>query len=180
VSLAEETIEAATIVLAAGIVPSPVSRAIEVARDQRGRIAVDPTMRSTSHPEVWALGDCAAIPDANGRPYPALAQHAIREAKQLAANVAAVLHGKPPQPFRFRSLGTMASLGHSRAVAQVFGRRISGFPAWWVRRTYYLFQMPRWDRRVRIMLDWTVALFFRPDITKVELAVERQSHLADS
>ena len=68
----------------------------------------------------------------------------------------------------------MASLGHTRAVAQAFGVRLTGFPAWWLRRTYYLFQMPRWDRRLRIVLDWTVALFFRPDITRVDLRVERE------
>jgi len=68
----------------------------------------------------------------------------------------------------------MASLGHTRAVALVFGMRLTGFVAWWLRRTYYLFQMPRWDRRLRIVLDWTVALFFRPDITQVELRVERE------
>jgi NADH dehydrogenase len=68
----------------------------------------------------------------------------------------------------------MASLGRTRAVALVFGVRLTGFVAWWLRRTYYLFQMPRWDRRLRIVLDWTVALFFRPDITKVELRVERE------
>ena len=73
----------------------------------------------------------------------------------------------------FQPLGTMASLGHTRGVARVFGVRLTGFLAWWIRRTYYLFQMPRWDRRLRIVLDWTVALFFRPDITKVELRVER-------
>jgi NADH dehydrogenase len=66
----------------------------------------------------------------------------------------------------------MASLGHQRAVALVFGLRLRGFPAWWLRRTYYLFQMPRWDRRLRIVLDWTVALFFRPDITKVDITPE--------
>ena len=68
----------------------------------------------------------------------------------------------------------MASLGHTRAVARVFGVRLTGFIAWWVRRTYYLFQMPRWDRRLRILLDWTVALFFRPDVTRVDLRVERE------
>jgi NADH dehydrogenase len=67
----------------------------------------------------------------------------------------------------------MASLGHTRAVAKIFGADVTGFPAWWVRRTYYLLQMPRWDRRLRIVLDWTIALFFRPDITKVELASEQ-------
>jgi NADH dehydrogenase len=172
--LAGEVIDAGTIVLAAGIVPSVIASAIPVAHDQRGRIAVDATMRSRSHPNVWALGDCAAIPGPDERPYPALAQHAIREARQLARNLHAVLGGRAPAPFVFRSLGTMASLGHTRAVARVFGVRLTGFPAWWIRRTYYLFQMPRWDRRLRIVLDWTVALFFRPDITRVDLRVERE------
>jgi NADH dehydrogenase len=174
VRLANDAIDAATIVLTAGIVPSAVASAIPVVRDQRGRIAVDATMRSRSHPQVWALGDCAAIPGPDGRPYPALAQHAIREARHLAENISAVVGGKVPSAFMFRSLGTMASLGHTRAVARVFGVRLTGFLAWWLRRTYYLFQMPRWDRRLRIVLDWTVALFFRPDITRVDLSVERE------
>jgi NADH:ubiquinone reductase (H+-translocating) len=174
VRLEDDTIDAGTIVLTAGIVSSAVASAIPVVRDQRGRIAVDATMRSRSHPQVWALGDCAAIPGPDGRPYPALAQHAIREARHLAENIRAVIDGKVPSAFRFRSLGTMASLGHTRAVARVFGVRLTGFLAWWVRRTYYLFQMPRWDRRLRIVLDWTVALFFRPDITRVDLRVERE------
>jgi NADH dehydrogenase len=174
VHLADQTIEAGTIVLAPGIVPNAIASAIPVVHDQRGRIAVDETMRSRSHPHVWALGDCAAIPDPDGHPYPALAQHAIREARQLARNVAAVVEGRAPSPFVFRPLGTMASLGHTGAVALVLGVRLTGFAAWWIRRTYYLFQMPRWDRRLRIVLDWTVALFFRPDITKVELQVERE------
>jgi NADH dehydrogenase len=174
VRLENDTIDTDTIVLAAGIVPSAVASAIPVVRDQRGRIAVDATMRSRSHPQVWALGDCAEIPGPDGRPYPALAQHTVREARHLARNISAAIDGRVPSPFIFRSLGTMASLGHTRAVAQVFGVRLTGFVAWWVRRTYYLFQMPRWDRRLRIVLDWTVALFFRPDITRVDLRVERE------
>lgn len=174
VRLEHEVVEAGTIVLAAGIVPSAVASAVAVLRDKRGRIAVDATMRSRSHPGVWALGDCAEIPDPDGRPYPALAQHTIREARHLASNIKAVIDGRVPTPFIFRSLGTMASLGHTRAVALVFGVRLTGFFAWWLRRTYYLFQMPRWDRRLRIVLDWTVALFFRPDITRVDLRVERE------
>jgi NADH:ubiquinone reductase (H+-translocating) len=172
VHLDDATIEAETIVLAAGIVPTPVAADLPVARDARGRITVDATMRSVSHPEVWALGDCAAIPGPDGHPYPALAQHAIREARQLARNLVAVLDGRRPAPFVFRSLGSMAALGHFQAVAQILGVRLTGFPAWWLRRSYYLLQMPRWERRLRIVLDWTVALFFRPDITKVDLAVE--------
>jgi NADH:quinone reductase (non-electrogenic) len=169
-----EIIDADTIVLTAGIVPSAVAGEISVVHDQRGRIAVDATMRSRSHPNVWALGDCAAIPGPDGRPYPALAQHTVREARHLARNIEAAIEGRVATPFVFHPLGTMASLGHTRAVALVFGMRLTGFVAWWVRRTYYLFQMPRWDRRLRIVLDWTVALFFRPDITKVELRVERE------
>jgi NADH:quinone reductase (non-electrogenic) len=174
VRVGNEIIDAGTIVLAPGIAPSLVAAAVPVVHDRRGRIAVDGTMRSRSDPQVWALGDCAEIPGPNGRPYPALAQHTVREARHLARNIQAVIEGRVPTPFIFRPLGTMASLGHTRAVARVFGLRLTGFPAWWIRRTYYLFQMPRWDRRLRIVLDWTVALFFRPDITKVELQVERE------
>jgi len=173
VRVANEIIGASTIVLAAGIVPSAVAAAISVVHDQRGRIVVDNTMRSRSHMNVWALGDCAAIPGPDGRPYPALAQHTVREARHLARNIQAAIEQRVPTPFIFQPLGTMASLGHTRAVARVFGVRLTGFLAWWIRRTYYLFQMPRWDRRLRIVLDWTVAVFFRPDITKVEMRVER-------
>ena len=172
--LASGVIDAATLVLTAGIVPNAVASAMPVIHDTRGRIVVEATMQSPSHPRIWALGDCAAIPGPDGRTYPALAQHAIREARHLARNIRSAVEGRPLSPFRFRSLGTMASLGHTRAVALVFGVRLTGFAAWWLRRTYYLFQMPRWDRRLRIVLDWTVALFFRPDITKVELRGERE------
>jgi NADH dehydrogenase len=174
VHLANESIDAGTIILAAGIVPNAAAVQIPVEHDKKGRIVVDANMRSTSHPNVWALGDCALIPGPDGRPYPALAQFATREAKSLAQNIVASIQSQPPTPFRFRSLGTMASLGGTRAVATVMGMRLTGFPAWWIRRTYYLFQMPRWDRRFRIILDWTVALFFKPDVTKVELPPERR------
>lgn len=174
VHVANEIIDAGTIVLAPGIVPSVVATTIAVEHDQRRRIAVDGTMRSRSHANVWALGDCAAIPGPDGRPYPALAQHTVREARHLARNIQAVIEQRAPTPFVFRPLGTMASLGHTSAVASVYGVRLTGFLAWWIRRTYYLFQMPRWERRLRIVLDWTVAVFFRPDTTKVELRVERE------
>ena len=174
VRVGNDIIHAGTIALTAGIVPSVVAGETSVVHDRKGRIAVDETMRSRSHPSVWALGDCAAVPAPDGTLYPPLAQHTVREARHLARNIAAAIEGRAPTPFVFRPLGTMASLGHTRAVALVFGMRLTGFPAWWLRRTYYLFQMPRWDRRLRIVLDWTVALFFRPDITKVELRVERE------
>jgi len=167
-------IEADTIVLAAGIVPSTVASAIQVERDRRGRIVTDAAMRSVSHSHVWAIGDCAAIPGPEGEPYPALAQHAVREARAVAQNIRAVVGRRAPKPFVYRALGTMAAFGHTRAAADVRGLPLTGFVAWWMRRTYYLFQMPRWDTRVRIALDWTVSLFFRPDLTKVDLDPERE------
>lgn len=163
-----------TIVLASGISPSAVASAIPVEHDRRGRIVTDATMRSVSHPQVWAVGDCAAIPGPDGRPYPALAQHASREARAVARNISAVAVGRAPARFVYRALGTTAAFGHTRAAADIRGLFLTGFPAWWMRRTYYLFQMPRWDTRLRIALDWTVALFFRPDLTKVDLAAERE------
>src|SRR5262249_53395820 len=164
-----ETIDAETIVLAAGIVPNPVVAELPVEKDKRGHIMVDGTMRCPSHPEVWALGDCAFIPAPDGKPYPNLAQHALREAKVLARNIFGVLNGQPPQPFVYATLGMMGSLGHGKAFGQLLKVRIRGVLAWFVRRTYYLLQMPGWRRRLRIMIDWAFALLFPPDVVKVSL-----------
>ena len=173
VHLPDETVEAETIVLAAGIVPSPVVAGLSFSTGRRGHIVVDATMRCPSQPEVWALGDCASIPGPDGKPYPNLAQHALREAKVLARNIHAVLNGRPPQPFVYHNLGMMGSLGHCRAFGQLLKVRVRGVPAWFVRRTYYLLQMPGWRRRLRIMIDWAFALLFRPDIVKLSLDSEK-------
>jgi phenylpyruvate tautomerase PptA (4-oxalocrotonate tautomerase family) len=145
-------------------------------KDSRGRIVVDGAMRSTSHPEVWALGDCASIPAPDGRPYTSLAQHVLREARLLARNIAGVLDGRPPKPFVYTTLGMMGSLGHSKAFGQLVKIRLRGFPAWLVRRTYYLLQMPTWHRRLRIVIDWSFALLFRPDVVKISLETEEVEH----
>jgi NADH dehydrogenase len=179
VHLADGTIEAQTIILAAGIVPNPVVAGLPVAKDRRGHIVVEATMRCPSHPEVWALGDCAMIPAPGGQPYPNLAQHALREAKVLARNLVAALDGKPPEPFVYDTLGMMGSLGHSKAFGQLLKMRVHGVVAWFVRRTYYLLQMPGWSRRLRIMIDWTFALIFRADIVKINLDTEAVSLLAE-
>jgi NADH dehydrogenase len=171
---ADGTANSETIVLAAGILPNAVAAATDVARDRRGRILTDPALHSTSHTAVWAFGDCASTPAPDGKPYPALAQHAVRAAKVVARNVAAAIDGRPPKPFVYEPLGMMAAFGHTRAACDVRGIKLTGFVAWWMRRTYYLFQMPRWDTRFRIALDWTIALFSRPDLTKVDLAEERE------
>src|SRR6266481_2750358 len=172
VHLPEETIAAHTIILAAGVVPNPVVAGLPVEKDKRGHIVVDGTMRCASHPEVWALGDCAFIPAPDGKPYPNLAQHALREARRLARNVFAVLNGRPAQPFIYDNLGMMGSLGHSKAFGQLLKVRVRGVLAWFVRRTYYLLQMPGWGRRLRIVTSWTFALLFRPEIVKVSLDSE--------
>jgi NADH dehydrogenase len=167
-------IDADTIVLASGIKPSAVSASIEVERDRKGRLMTDPMLRSVSHQNVWAFGDCAATPAPRGGIYPALAQHAVRAARTVANNVIADIDRREGKPFVFEALGTMAAFGHTRAGAEVRGLELTGFIAWWMRRTYYLFQMPRWDTRLRIALDWTVALLSRPDLTKIDLAPERE------
>jgi NADH dehydrogenase len=167
-----ETIEAETIILAAGIVPSKVVADLPVQKDKHGHIVVDATMRCPSRPEVWELGDCASVPSPDGKPYPNLAQHALREAKMLARNIAGALDGRPPQPFIYETMGMMGSLGHSKAFGQLLKVRTRGVLAWFVRRTYYLLQMPGWTRRLRIMIDWTFALLFRPDIVKISLDSE--------
>src|SRR5262249_25308867 len=176
VRLPEETIEADTIVLAAGIVPNPVVASLPVEKDRHGHIIVDGTMRCPSHPAVWALGDCAAIPSPEGKPYPNLAQHALREAKLLARNVFAALNGQSPQPFIFHTLGIMGSLGHCKGFGQLLKIRVRGIPAWFVRRSYSLLQMPGWSRRLRIMIDWSFALLFRPNIVKISLDSEEAEY----
>ena len=169
VRVAGEAIEAATIVLTAGVLPSPIAVDLPVDKGRHGEIVVEATMRCPSHPELWALGDCASIPGPDGQPYPTLAQHALREANTLARNILAVADGGTPRPFVYHTKGLIGSLGHKKAFAQVGGLRVRGFLAWWMRRTYYLLQMPGWTRRFRAMIDWTVALFFpAPDIVKID------------
>jgi NADH:ubiquinone reductase (H+-translocating) len=173
VHLKDRSIDAETIVLSAGILPSPIVAQIPLPKDRHGHLIVDGAMRCKERPEIWAIGDCASIPDAQGKPYPKLAQFAMRQAKTLADNLHGVLDGKPPAPFEFKTLGLMAALGHNKGLGTILGIRIRGFLAWWVRRTYYLMVMPRWSQRIRIVADWTIALFFRPEISKVDLGREQ-------
>jgi NADH dehydrogenase len=172
VRLRDETVEADTIVLSAGVAPHPLLAGLPVDKDRKGRVIVDGTMRCPGRPEVWALGDCAMIPAPDGKPYPTLAQHALREARALAANIEAVLAGGVPRPFVYSTLGVMGSLGHASGFGQLLAVRLRGFVAWWVRRTYYLMQMPGWGRRLHVVADWTTALLFRPDIVKIDLSRE--------
>jgi NADH:quinone reductase (non-electrogenic) len=169
VVLGDSAIEAGTIVLAAGMVPNPLVATLPLARDRRGRLVVAATMRSPDRPEVWALGDCAAVPDPHGNPYPTLAQHAIRQAKVLARNISAVLARREPRPFVYDTLGIMASLGAGKGLGTILKVRVRGLPAFWARRGYYLMTMPGWGRRLRILADWAVALVTRPDTGRIDL-----------
>lgn len=163
-----EVIEAGTIMLAAGIAPNPVVAALDLPKT-KGRITTDACMRVEAHPGLWAIGDCAAIPGPDGKPYPTLAQHALRESKVLAKNIAAVLANREPKPFEYKQMGTMAALGRNRGVAEAMGLKIKGFLAFVMWRGYYLMQMVGFERKFRVLLDWTVGLVFSPDTVKVDV-----------
>jgi NADH dehydrogenase len=164
-----ETIDAETIVLAAGVAPSPLVRELPLEKSKRGAVAVEPTLRVKGRTDVWAIGDCASIPSPSGQPYPPLAQHALREAKVLAHNLVAVVRQSGElKPFVYETIGLLAALGHYRGVGRIRRLRLRGFIAWWVWRSYYLMQMPQWSRRIRIMIDWTVALLFRNDVVQLD------------
>ncbi|HKD66256.1 MAG TPA: NAD(P)/FAD-dependent oxidoreductase [Candidatus Binataceae bacterium] len=174
VHLKDEVIEASTVVLSAGTTPSPLVAGLPVEKDSRGKILVDATMRCKEHPELWAAGDCASIPDPNGKPYPELAQHAMREAKVLAENIYATVNGLPVKPFVYKTKGIMASLGRHRGVAAAMGIPLRGFLAWWIRRSYYLMVTPRMAQRIRLMAEWTLAVFFSPPLSKLDLNTEKE------
>jgi NADH dehydrogenase len=169
-----ETIAAETLIWTAGARPNPLIETLPVARDRRGSVVVDPALAVRGRPDVWAGGDCAAVTDARtGRPCPPTAQFALREGRQLARNVFAALRGRPPQPFHFDSLGALCVIGHQTACAELtlpFAReksvRFSGLLAWLLWRAIYLSKLPGLDRKVRVLADWAIELFFPRDIVQ--------------
>src|SRR5439155_11893122 len=136
--------------------------------DDRGRVPVDDRLRVVGVEGAWASGACAAVPDlATGGLSPPTAQHALRQARRLSKNLVATLRGRPLKAFRYRNLGQLVSLGRYQGVARVPGLRLRGFPAWFLHRTYHVVRVPTLNRKVRIILDWTVALFFRRDVVQL-------------
>src|SRR5271157_1609320 len=119
-------------------------------------------------PGVWALGDCAVIPDEKGGYQPPTAQHASREGKVLAHNIVARIRGNDLTPFRFKTLGLLASIGLRTGVARILGINFSGFVAWWLWRTIYLFKLPRFEKKLRVALDWTLDLLFTKDLVQFQ------------
>jgi NADH dehydrogenase len=160
-----ERIPTRTVVWTAGVKPSPAVGKLGLPVDRGGRVTVDPTMRVAGYEHVWAIGDCAAVPDParKGQPCPPTAQHAIRQGRLVARNVAATLGNGRARPFRFRTKGVVAELGHNEAVALTLGVRWRGLPAWFIARTYHLLLMPGMGRKLRLLMDWNVALLFGRD-----------------
>jgi NADH dehydrogenase len=167
-------IETETIIWSAGVQPSPTVAKTALPKTRRGAIETQSDMQVAGIAGVWALGDCASIPDGAGGVYPATAQHAIREGPALADNIVATIRGKPTKSFRYTSLGMMAALGGRKAVAQLPGNRvITGFIAWFLWRTYYLLRLPGLDRKLRVAFDWTLELLFPRDTAELRFG-ERQ------
>jgi NADH dehydrogenase len=157
-----ERVPTRTVCWTAGVKPPAVVRELGLPLVD-GRVEVDAQMRVAGRENVWAIGDAAAVPDPAKRrrgPCPPTAQHAIRQGRVVAENVAAALAGRRARPFRYRTLGVFVDMGQHKAVATVLGVRLRGFPAWFAARTYHLAMMPGFGRKVRLGLDWAVGLAF--------------------
>jgi NADH dehydrogenase len=154
-----------TIVCTIGTAPSPLVLELPVAKEH-GRIRTTPDMRIEGQVNAWALGDCALIVNAfDNRPSPTTAQFAERQGRQAALNLVRVIRGEATQPFRFKALGQLCSIGGYQAVAEMFGMHISGFLAWFLWRGVYLFKLPTWSRRIKVGLDWTWDVLFPRDLS---------------
>jgi NADH:ubiquinone reductase (H+-translocating) len=173
-------IESATIIWSAGVAPSPTIAGLGLPLTRRGAVPTGPDMRVAGAEGLWALGDCAAIPDGAGGSYPMTAQHAIREGPRLAENIVAAMRGKPTKPFRYTSMGMMAALGGRRAVAQLPGGGVlTGFFAWFLWRTYYLSRLPGLDRKLRVAFDWTLEILFPRDTAELRVYTRRAQDEAE-
>ena len=162
-----ETVPTRTVVWTAGVVPHPSLRELSLPLDDRGRVEVDENLAVRGQDGVWAMGDCAAVPERSGGMAPPTAQHGIRQSKVAAGNVAAALRGQPPQRYTYASRTAFVNLGRYKAVGRVGRFTFSGFLAWWMARTYHLSQIPGPFRKVRAVIDWTVSLPFPRDISEV-------------
>jgi NADH dehydrogenase len=155
-----------TLVWTAGTSPNPLLDTLPC-KKERGRVLVNEYLEIPEWPGVWALGDCALVPDRRtGQFYPPTAQHALREGKVVAQNITAVTRGNQKKPFVFSTLGQLAAIGRRTGVANVMGINFSGFLAWWLWRTIYLSKLPRFEKKLRVALDWTLDLLFSKDLVQ--------------
>jgi NADH dehydrogenase len=165
-----QEIAAKTVVGSVGVQPNPLTLNLPVPHDERGRIEAEQTLAVPGYANVWAVGDNARVIDPHtGEPYPQTAQHAVREAKLVARNIAASLRDQPLHSMTYRTIGQMVALGHRSAIAYIRGISLSGFVAWWMWRTYYLSQLPRWSKRIRVVFDWTLDLVFPPELVQLKV-----------
>jgi NADH dehydrogenase len=156
-----------TVIWTAGTAPHPLVGMLPCACE-RGRVKVDAFLQVPGWPGVWAIGDCACVPDVRnpGKSHPPTAQHAVRQAKLAADNIVATIRGRPRRPFDFKLIGQLAAIGHRSGVAKIFGVKFSGFIAWWLWRTIYLTKLPRFEKKLRVAIDWTMDLLFPKDLVQ--------------
>jgi NADH:quinone reductase (non-electrogenic) len=158
--------EADTIVWTAGVKASPVLKDTDLPLDDKGRLRAEATLQVAGLQDAWGAGDAVAVPDLTspGQFTAPNAQHAVRQARRLADNIVAVLRGREPKPYVHKYVGSVASLGLHKGVAQVYGIKLKGFVAWFMHRTYHLSRVPTFNRKVRVVSEWTLALFFKREV----------------
>jgi NADH dehydrogenase len=162
--------DADTIVWTAGVKANPALAATDFPLDDRGRVKCLPNLRIEGVSDAWSAGDNAAVPDLTsdtGAYCAPNAQHAVRQAHRLAENILRVVDGKPPVDYKHKYVGSVASLGLHKGVAQLYGVKVKGWPAWFLHRTYHVSRVPTFNRKARVILDWTLALFFRREVTSL-------------
>jgi len=160
-----------TLVWTAGVRPNPMLEQTDLPLDDRGRLRCTAELRVEGVTGAWSAGDCAAVPDlasdVPGATTGPSAQHAVRQAKRLADNLVASLRGEPLTPYKHAYAGSVASLGLHKGVAEIYGVKLRGLPAWFMHRTYHMTRMPTFNRKVRVVADWTLALFFQREIVSL-------------
>jgi NADH:quinone reductase (non-electrogenic) len=166
-----EEFDADTIVWTAGVKANPALAMTDLPLDQKGRVLCHADLRVVDRPGAWSAGDNAAVPDVTSKVPGALtspsAQHAVRQARLLAANILRTVDGKQPKNYEHMHVGSVASLGLHKGVAELFGIKVKGWPAWFLHRTYHVSRVPTFNRKVRVVLDWTLALFFRREVVSL-------------
>ncbi len=166
-----ETIETNTVVTTVGNGTNPVIKKL-IDRyqlpNERGRLSTEPTMLVKGYKNLWAAGDCSAVPLADGSVSPATAQFAMRQGSLLGKNIVAALNGKALEPFRYKALGEMASLGHRNAVGKVLGFNVSGFLGWLMWRATYLYKLPGLEQKAKVFFEWNLELLFPRDISLLD------------
>ena len=163
------TMLADTVVWTAGVRPNPLLAETDLPLDERGRLVCLADLRVEGVADAWGAGDCTAVPDLTdpGAYCSPSAQHAVRQAKTLGDNIVAVMRGFEPADYAHHHNGSVASLGLYKGVAQVYGVKIKGFPAWWLHRTYHVSKVPTTRRKVQVLTDWTIAFLFKRDVTSL-------------